>query len=471
MGNPTNPSSSSPPSPVLDFLVDTANMLKAFIGINFVYVSYAFSKAGLRLAIPSLLIITLLTEHCCILLVRVKNSLQQSSDPSSTDYHQVPSDPTKQPPPAPTYGAIALQVAGPRAETVVNIALVITQLGYCVGYLIFLSTTAHHMLPDHLQATFPVSIFVLLPLPILSTLALLRSIRSLGPFSIIANVALLTGFVSVVFFLIQHFRWAPTNPPISQFPLFFGQMTAALEGIGLVIPVETSMKQRTKFPAVLRVGLVILTTVLMVVGIMGFASFGDDTSSILLTNFGKSPIVTVVKSVLLIGILFTYPLQIVPVFQFIESWLFPDTIVQRSEEDEEADDIDDDNHNDNGHFSIDDEQLLDEEQECHEEETSMFIQDKRKVAVRLLTVGVTAITAMGAGKAFGLVQSLVGSLGASCLAYTAPAYFHYKVYGTEAGWKGRMKDIAIVAFGVIGAIIGTATSIVHLVKGEAGEGV
>lgn len=354
-------------------------------------------------------------------------------------------------------------------ERLINSALVLTQFGYCVGYLIFLSSTIHHMLPPKFQSALPVSLFVLFPLPIISTISMFSNIRLLGPFSLAANLALLVGFVSVVVFLAQHYKWAPVEPSILSFPLFFGQITAALEGIGLVVPVETSMRVKSRFRTVLRVALIILTTILMVVGVMGFATFGDQTSSILLTNFGKTPVVALVKVVLIIGILFTYPLQIIPVFQFCESLLFEqtdstdgvvsdtlagDSDVQRSQQSDPQSDTSDSTEDEAGDAV---------------EGTRTFVQDRRRIGIRLCVVGATAVVAMLAGKSFGLVQSLVGSMGASCLAYTAPALFHYQVFGREAGIWVRVKDLGIVVFGVVGAVVGTVTAI--LAFGTDGEGV
>jgi len=50
---------------------DIGNMLKAFIGLNFLYVSYAFAHAGLIRGTIGLILIALITEHCCLLLVQV----------------------------------------------------------------------------------------------------------------------------------------------------------------------------------------------------------------------------------------------------------------------------------------------------------------------------------------------------------------------------------------------------------------
>ena len=454
---------------------DIANMLKAFIGLNFMYVAYAFAQAGLLRGVIGLCLIALITEHCCLLLVDVKSSM--------------PPRPNSKKPP--TYGDIAKFVGGKPLEYLINVALMLTQFGYCVGYLIFISQTVHDLLR---KVNDPVWPYVFIPVPLLLTTAMLRSIRSLGPFSVLANAALLTGFVAVVFYIGKHFQWQQNYASWSTYPLFFGQMTAALEGIGLVIPVETSMKDPSQFPFVLRTALFILTSVLMTVGTLGYMTFGTGTKSIILLNFEQTPIVNIVKVVLILGILFTYPLQIIPVFQLFEVWMAKREekrkarmkgIVQSANnsndiigetkigmthqggvgsvggtEDETTENEDSDA------AELEEEQLMngnsgDTLAQPTGERPQKFVSEPWKIMFRFAVVLGTAITATCAGANFGLFQSLVGSMGASCLAYSAPAYFHVTVYGRTLSRGEKLKDWLIFAFGVVGAIVGTACTLME----------
>lgn len=472
--------------------MDVVNMLKAFIGLNFMYVAFAFSKAGLVRGVLGLILLIFITEHCCLLLVEVKNTMPPPEP--STDPHHVPKPPT--------FADIARYVGGAPMESAVNFALMITQFGYCVGYLIFISQTVH----DLVRANVPVWPFIIVPLPILIGLALLRSIRSLGPWSLLANAALLTGFIAVVTYIGQHFRWQPSSPSLLTFPLFFGQMTAALEGIGLVVPVETSMRNPARFPLVLRLALLIMMTVLMVVGVLGFATFGDETRSIILLNFGDSPIVSAVKGVLVIGILFTYPLQLVPIIQAAEGYLIGDVRVsRRAAREQELADV-------NAALSgPSDSEFDDDDDESFGSEVAAlpapaaavsstatgtavraaiasvatpggpataliapsrrrkFVHDPRQVMVRIVVVLATGLTATLAGASFGLFQSLVGSIGASSLAYTAPALFHVKIFGDKLTPLQKAKDWVIFAFGVLGSVIGTLTTLWEIGRVHASD--
>lgn len=452
--------------------VDIVNMLKAFIGLNFMYVAYAFSKAGIVRGIVGLLVIAGVTEHCCLMLVSVKREMMRENAAGIREDRV-------------TYGDIARYSLGEHGERIVNFALILTQFGYCVGYLIFIAQTLH----DMFGAQGSVWGWVVLPVPVLCGIAMLGSIRSLGPFSLLANAALLVGFVAVVGFIGRHFHWAPPHPHLSSFPLFFGQMTAALEGIGLVIPVESSMRNRAHFPMVLRIALVVLTGVLMSVGVLGSARFGDETRSILLLNFGNSPVVNVVKAVLVCGILFTYPLQIVPVFQFVETWLFKststtsspaseldtlDALPSESEAQSEAQsEPTSEAESQEPGFIFSDPASADLEDSGSLQEPwtsrSLFIGDPRQIIARITIVLATALVAMLAGASFGLFQALVGSLGASVLAYSAPAFMHVRAFGAQSSQAVRMKDWTIFVFGVTGAIVGTGTTLYEISLIHAGQ--
>lgn len=424
------------------------NMLKAFIGLNIMYTAYAFSKAGIVRGVIGLVIITVVTEHCCMLLIHVKNAMPISlggSQPDTDLDAELQSEKvgaSEQGAKVLTYGDIARHVGGTRAERLVNAALVLTQFGYCVGYLIFLAQTIHDIARANI-APWP---FVLAPIPVLVALAMLESIRSLGPFSIAANGCFLIGFVAVVGYIGKHFQWSPGELHISGLALFFGQMTAALEGIGLVLPIENSMADKSKFPFVLRVALFTLTFVLMVVGVLGSATFGNHTRSIILLNFpDDSALVLGVKLVLVFGILLTYPLQVTPVFEFLESML-------PTPEEEEAEEVESD---DTTPLSPSGSDQISQE--------AMWVTDVRRITVRIAVLFGTAVVAMVAGASFGLFQSLVGSLGAAVLAYIAPAMLHSATFGDSmSGWR-KGKNIFIVVFGILGMIFGTGTAIWEIV--------
>ncbi|KAK4533654.1 hypothetical protein CCYA_CCYA18G4536 [Cyanidiococcus yangmingshanensis] len=318
-------------SSIKGVLGEFANLLKGFLGLNFLYVSYAFSYAGITRGVIGLVLVSTLTFYGCILLVRVKRNIPSDwrhdnrfpaghgGESAAFVELGMASEERSWGPPARQvlYGDVGAYAYGRFGEIAVNLSLLLTQFGYCTGYLIFLAQTIHDLTRCACQPAW----FLLIPLPILLSLALLRSLRKLAPFSFLANLGIFVGFTAVLGFLLANFQYQPYAPVFWKWPVFFGQMSAALEGIGVVLPVEGSMKNPRRFNLILTATMTLMGAVLLLIGLLGFMKFGKDTRSIILLNMGHSVAVRIVKAVACIGILFTYPLQLVPVVQAIEAWL------------------------------------------------------------------------------------------------------------------------------------------------------
>lgn len=144
-----------------------------------------------------------------------------------------------------TLGDIGKIAVGPWGLRLVNTALIITQLGFCVAYFIFIGNTIGEMFPLkyksetvipvvnatlseptsatrmthystigmnssstipplHSTKTAPqFFLLVLIPFPFLVAMAFVKSIRKLGPISGVANVTLLAGFFGLLAFLLR----------------------------------------------------------------------------------------------------------------------------------------------------------------------------------------------------------------------------------------------------------------------------
>jgi len=53
-------------------VTDFMNLLKAFIGLNFMFISFAMSKAGLVRGVVGITVIAWLTYISCVMLVKVR---------------------------------------------------------------------------------------------------------------------------------------------------------------------------------------------------------------------------------------------------------------------------------------------------------------------------------------------------------------------------------------------------------------
>ena len=177
-----------------------------------------------QLGCVGILIIALITDHCCQLIIKCKKAAVQivlDSAPKSDDIESLDTDMTDMRNTVEKrmfFGEIGRIALGKKGVFLVNAALLTTQYGFCIGYFIFLGNTITSMFPpphnfsndtnttakSHGNYHPPAfALLILVPLIPLILFSYIRSIRKLGPVSFAANVALLVAFVSVVGYMLS----------------------------------------------------------------------------------------------------------------------------------------------------------------------------------------------------------------------------------------------------------------------------
>ncbi|XP_077992695.1 uncharacterized protein LOC144446744 [Glandiceps talaboti] len=315
---------------------------------------------------------------------------------------------------------------------------------------------------------------VLIPFPIFIIFSFVRNMRTLGPMSAIANLALCLGFLALLLYLIIDleihedvvlFRWAT-------FPVFWGHMTAAYEGIGVVIPVESSMKgNRTNFPAFLHGAVLLLTVILGLFGVIGYFHYGTDVNQIITENFPpQSEVVYIVKATVCVGILLTYPLQMFPVIEIFEAILFapgrifgPKKDKVKGDEDEASPLI---KSEPKGQRSSDD--------HFHSLHTVAVpipnsVSAWKRNILRIFLVITTLVFAILFSDSFAYITAVVGAVGSSLLAFILPCIFHLKLKWNELSKALIVKDISIIIVGTTGGIVSLVVVIQQMVLMRQGQ--
>ncbi|XP_013406089.2 uncharacterized protein LOC106170662, partial [Lingula anatina] len=183
------PTNSRPNKPTaLQHVGDFANMVKAFIGSNYLALPFAFSQSGLGFGLGGLLIIVAMTDYCCQLLVKVKHivvnnivdtkriqekierasSIANASTSSSSSSFTSPSPAAsstaeedelaihsfhQQVAKSLSYQDIGRIVFGTPGSVIVQMCLLLTQFGFCIGYFVFLGNTIYSMFPVKIVET------------------------------------------------------------------------------------------------------------------------------------------------------------------------------------------------------------------------------------------------------------------------------------------------------------------------------
>jgi solute carrier family 36 (proton-coupled amino acid transporter) len=355
------------------------------------------------------------------------------------------------------FGDIGQVTFGRPGLWLVNAALVFTQFGFCVMYLIFLATTLAALLPS-----LPDLLVLVLPLVVLIPCSLVRNVRALAPISILADIATLSGFASALVYIsvdfsvadsVQAFRWHTAA-------VFFGTVTASYEGIGTIIPIEGSMSgNRSSFNRFLWTALTLVSLILCSFGSIGYLRYGTDTPQMITQIFPTNSAWADALNILMAaGVLFTFPLQLFPVIQIAEQLAFFggfQSIQQHSSAS-------------NAKQSTPDLSTLDTTEPHLPIDPNLpmthWLMWKQNI-LRIVLVLAVVLVAGVFHDYFSYVASLVGSIGGALLSFIMPCAFDLKLSRPHQPTANMAKNILIIMFGIVGGVLGIVVTIWQMVEG------
>ncbi|XP_077466370.1 proton-coupled amino acid transporter 1 isoform X2 [Stigmatopora argus] len=408
------------------------HLLKGNIGTGLLGLPLAVKNAGLVLGPVSLLCMGVIAVHCMRVLVDCSHHLSAKVNRQSLTYGE-----------AVQYGMENISWLRRHSQwgkRTVNLFLIITQLGFCCVYFVFLSDNVKQVVEAANATTFNCNVIfsnqtqVLVPsfdsrlymlcfLPAFILLVFTPNLKYLAPLSLIANLVMAASLVLIYFYSIMHIQ-SPIDLPFvgraKDYPLFFGTAIFAFEGIGVVLPLENKMQRPQAFPLVLYLGMGIVTFLYISLGTIGYLCFGADIGGSITLNLPNCWTYQAVKLLYCFGIFITFALQ----FYVPAEILIPSAVARVSE--------------------------------------------RWKTAVDLLLRAVLVIFTCGLAiliPELDLVISLVGSVSSSFLALIFPPILQVLTFHGEGMSPASLaKNLLISLVGLVGFLTGTYVAVEQIIS-------
>jgi proton-coupled amino acid transporter len=158
--------------------------------------------------------------------------------------------------------------------------------------------------------------------------SLIREIGKLGFTALIADAFILLGLIYLYYYDIATIVFNRGVSDITQFnpstwTLFIGTAIFTFEGVGLIIPIQESMRKPHKFPQVLGIVMIIITVLFTSIGALSYAAYGSKTRTVVILNLPQdSKMVNAVQFLYSLAILLSTPLQLFPAIRIMENELF-----------------------------------------------------------------------------------------------------------------------------------------------------
>ena len=205
-----------------------------------------------------------------------------------------------------TYGDLGDRCFGTIGRCLTEILVLVSQAGGSVAYLIFIGQNLHSTFS---QLMSPAGFIFAILLPLQIALSFIRSLSSLSPFSIFADVCNVLAMAIVIkedLQLFDHpFSHRSAFNGLWAVPFTFGVAVFCFEGFSMTLALEASMAERRKFRWVLSQAVAAIITVYVCFGVCGYLAYGEATKDIITLNLPNnwSSAAVKVSAVLLISLL------------------------------------------------------------------------------------------------------------------------------------------------------------------------
>lgn len=280
-------------------------LLKSFVGTGVLFLPRAYLNGGMVFSNAVLLFVAALSYYCFVLLVTSRLKVDGS------------------------FGDMGGILYGKWLRFLILFSIVVSQIGFVAAYIVFVSENlqAFILAVSDCQTHIEVKWLILMQMVIFLPFSLFRDINKLSFTALIADVFIILGLGYLFYYdvlTLDKFGLADiTLFNKNDWTLFIGTAIFTFEGIGLIIPIQESMANPKKFPKVLFVVMIIITTLFIVMGAISYAAYGSKTETVVLLNLPQdSKLVNGVQFLYSLAIMLSIPLQIFPAIRILENGLF-----------------------------------------------------------------------------------------------------------------------------------------------------
>lgn len=281
-------------------------LLKSFVGTGVLFLPKAYLNGGMLFSNMVLLFVAGLSYYCFVLLVNTRLAVDGS------------------------FGDIGGILYGKWMRTLILFSIVISQIGFVAAYIVFTSENlqAFILAVSKCKTHIDIQWLILMQMVIFLPFSLLRDINKITFTALIADAFILIGLIYLyyydIFTIVKQGGVADIinfNP--KDWTLFIGTAIFTFEGIGLIIPIQESMKNPKKFPPVLGGVMIIISVVFISMGALSYAAYGSKTETVVILNMPQDDkLVNAVQFLYSVAILLSTPLQIFPAIRITENELF-----------------------------------------------------------------------------------------------------------------------------------------------------
>ena len=503
-----------PTAPRIGSFAAAMMLLKSYLGSGLLAVPYAFDCGGMEASIIGIFLLAAISNHTLKMMITLKCEVQArmrhvaddkirditihrraatdsaaivakdeseagaAKEPllhdarpttkeqsTSTDRHATENSSTID------VKVIGGHAMGTTGESLSLAALVISNLGIAISYVIFVGNT----LADAFQGghtagsgdwvtsvgSLTINLFTLLMFPLLLGLCSLKDMSKLGASSALGNVALLVVVIMVLYYSggeISSQTGSLAAVRVSTFPLFFGISVFSFAMHGVILSLHETMAQPELLPRICDGIAVLVCIVYATFGAVGYAGYRNLVQQSVLSNLPSGNVAVKIIDVLLcLAMLLSVPLFVFPVFELAEKrWLRePSNTRERL-----------DVWGDTEPVTADPTAMTPPvtPHTSQKRANARRVLELRRSALRTSFVFFIVLLAVLLEAVFADVVSFVGAFSMSFLVFILPSVFFLKLLRHKSSRCDLVLAAAVLIFGIVGMATASTVSTYQIVE-------
>ena len=405
----------------LSFWATLFTFIKVNIVAGFLFLPCGYKNGGYLFSLIAIFFVTAFCAYCNI-------AISDCTDVASSY----------------SFSRIGYKAAGKPGFYMVEIGIAISQICFPCSYANLITQIMNNMINSWLGTNENYHLYIAICLGlILIPLCLLRNINKLASLHFIGDLAVLATVISLTYESISiistdpNFNFDNIKMFNSGWAKLLGMSITALEGIGVVLPIKESMKDKRKYNLVIIIGQFTVGFILMTFPLIMYLCYQENVQEIILSNLPVNKLyIQIVLIMMIFSVIIVYPVVLYPSFQILTRIFCTsgDPILSSKEIK--------DPHNTNENSN----------QVAPQQRMSL----KRLImenSMRIIIVcGTIAVGVLSINK-FDTMISLVGCGICTPIAFIFPSIFHYLLFKDKQSKTRNIMDILATCLGITISIV------------------
>ena len=327
------------------------HLIKGYIGCGILSLPWAVSQLGIVVGACSIIFMAFWSSYNCWTVVRLKRFIEHSESPaavttaataggggnnkSDPEISSAVSSVSSSVATSITYPDVGSWAYGKQFEKYIAICVCAQQLAICTVFLSFIGENLLAVI-EFLDMTWFVQTHgavVSAALPFVLCLSFIPTLRALTPVMAAGSILVFVGFASIG--VIGGIEWGndnvadvdktlPTFQPTTA-PLSLCAILYSFEGICLILPIESAMKEPKQFKSAFTLSLSLVALIMSAMAVLSILAFGQVTNgsitAFLLDTYKDDDrakiLLMFANTVVSLSILLTFPLMLFPAVELV----------------------------------------------------------------------------------------------------------------------------------------------------------